>query len=214
MNNKFFKVALIIVLAVTSINANAQQAYDSGLYMTSTKFNNQPLNMWNYFTPDSLMVRYFSGRGEYKVISNANSNYVAILTSAPSASLKKAVVLNPEELREMFAAMPKLVFNATNETKMISNFNCRKIIATDVRSKKTYEVWTTKDVVLPNSAIPIYYQGIEGFPIQYISFREGIQELVTVLTVRNVTLHPGSYAVPPDFFRISYKDYKALIGLL
>jgi hypothetical protein len=212
MNNKFFKIVLGLAIAITSLKASAQTTYESGLYMTSTRVNNNPINMWNYFNQDYMLTRYFSGRSTFKTLTNAHWTLVAILLDVPTAEIKKVAILNPQELKELFSEMPRLTYAPTNETKMISGFNCRRIIATNVVTKRTYDVWTTKDVIMPEAATPVYYQGIDGFPIQYVAFRDGVENMVTVLTIRNVTIPPDTFTVPGDFQRITYNDYKMLSG--
>src|SRR6202000_3046371 len=105
--------------------------------------------------------------------------------------LKKAAVATPAEIEEILAQAPKLTFAPTTETKQISGFNCKKVIATDAKGTK-YDVWITNDVTLPASAQQPYYATIGGTPIQYTSFAQGQSTQVTVTSITDAKAPAGT----------------------
>ena len=121
------------------------------------------------------------GPATIKILSNAaKHDYLAVLVDVPVASMKKAAVATPDEIDQAKNALPKFTFAPTTETKQISGFNCKKVVATDTKDGKTYDVWVTKDIVVPASTSSDLYAGVGGVPIQYTSFQQGRNKASTI----------------------------------
>ena len=193
MNIKFFNVALGIVLIATTISASAQKAYTSGVVTISTSMQGNQVEAKNYFTPDSLSLSFTAGPATIKVLKDAKNTFFAVLVDVPVASIKKAAIYKPAEIEEQNASYPTLTFAPTTETKQISGFNCKKVVATDSKTSKTYDVWITNDVTLPASAMASYYATIGGVPIQYTSFSQGQSADVTVTSITDEKAPAGTF---------------------
>jgi hypothetical protein len=211
MNNKFLKVALGIVLTATAMSASAQKTYTQGLVTLSASAMGQAVEMKEYFTPDSVALTFNAGPAALKILSDAKNTFFAILVDVPVASIKKAAVLTPAEIEQQTAEIPKFTYAPAADTKVISGFNCKKVVATDTKTNKTYDVWVTNDVKLPEGTQK-YYAGISGVPIQYTSFAQGKESSVTVTAITDVKSPAGTFVISPDFERISYDDLKAMGG--
>jgi len=170
MKIKLFIVALGVALTATTISANAQKAYKQGLISLSGDMMGQATPMKEYFSPDSLALTFQAGPATIKILSNAAKTYFVVVVDVPVASMKKAAVATPDEIDQAKNALPKFTFAPTTETKQISGFNCKKVVATDTKDSKTYDVWVTNDITLPASTSSDLYAGVGGVPIQYTSF--------------------------------------------
>lgn len=212
MNVKLFNVALGIVLTATAISASAQKSYTTGVVTISTSMQGQPAVVKSYFTPDSLSFSFTAGPATIKILKDAKNTLMAILVDVPVASIKKAAIATPAEIEQMNAGVPKFTFAPTTETKQISGFNCKKVVATDTKTNKTYDVWITNDVTLPKSAFADYYAGAGGVPIQYTSFAQGQSTSVTVTSITDEKAPAGTFAISKDFDRISMDDLKSMGG--
>lgn len=120
--------------------------------------------------------------------------------------------MTPDEIEQSKNALPSFTFAPGTETKQISGFNCKKVIATDTKDKKTYEVWITSDITVPSTAIPPYYKEIGGFPVHYTIFQEGQTADVTVSGVSGQKAPAGTFAIASDFDKITMNDLKAMSG--
>jgi hypothetical protein len=212
MNIKFFNVALGVALTATAMSASAQKAYTSGTISMSGEAMGQAVDMKDYFTPDSSAIAFSSGPANIKILRNNKMSYLVVLVDVPVASIKKAAVANPDEIEQGKAAIPAFTYAPGTETKQISGFNCKKIVATDPKTSKSYDVWVTNDVTLPAGVASEFYPGIGGVPIQYTSFSQGQQSNVTVTSITDAKAPAGTFAISADFDKITMDELKALSG--
>jgi hypothetical protein len=137
---------------------------------------------------------------------------MAVIVDVAVASIKKAAIYSPAEIEEELAKMPVLTFTPGTETKVISGFNCKKVVAKDSKSGKTFDVWITNDVSAPSTAVQSYYANVGGFPVQYTSFRDGQSTEVTVKSLTEAKTPAGTFSIPADFDKITLDDLKAMSG--
>jgi len=208
MNIKFFNVALGIALAATTMSASAQKTYTTGAYTYSTEVMGQQADVKEYFSPDSSAAVITSGPATIKVLMNAKHDYLAVLVDVPVANMKKAGIATPAELEEGMAQLPSFTFTPTTETKTISGFSCTKVTAKDSKSGKSYDVWVTKDIVVPATAIPPYYSGAGGFPVQFTAFQQGQEQSITIATVTDEKAPAGTYGISKDFEKGTLADLR------
>ena len=207
MNIKVLGATLGIALTIgTLINANAQKVYKEGYASYDTELRGNPATVKSYFTPDSSASVITFGAGNVKILSDAKRDYFAIVLNIPVAGLKKAGVASAAEIEQAFAGLPSFTFTPTAETKVISGFNCKKVIAKEAKSGKSYDLWITNDISVPQSAIAPYYAAAGGFPIQYTSFQQGQEINITIKSVTEGKAPAGTYAIGSDFEKVSLED--------
>lgn len=209
MNRKFLNVALGIVLAATTYSASAQKTYTSGMVSFSTEMRGQAADVKQYFTPDSTAAVMTIGPANVKVLTDAKHTYLAVVLDVPIASMKKAGIATPAELEQGMAAFPSFTYTPTTETKQISGFNCKKVIAKDSKSGKNYDVWITNDIAVPTTAYQVYYSTIGGFPVQFTAFQQGQEVVITISSVSDQKAPAGTFAIGKDFEKGTLADLGA-----
>ena len=212
MKIKLFTAAVGIALTATAMSASAQKAYKEGVATLSMTAMGQAIEAKNYFRTDSTAVSFASGPANIKVLSDAKGNYMAILVDVAVASIKKAAIATPAEIEEQMSKMPVLTFAPSTETKVINGFNCKKVVATDAKANKSFDLWVTNDISLPESTATKYYAKAGGFPIQYMSYQNGQSSEIVVKSVVEQKVPAGTFGIPSDFDKISLDDLKALGG--
>jgi hypothetical protein len=212
MKNKLFTVAMGMALTATTISASAQKAYKEGVVIISTSMQGQPVEAKSYFRADSAKLSFSAGPANIGILTDAKGSYMAVLVDVAVASIKKAAIASPAEIEEAHAKMPVLTFTPGTETKVISGFNCKKVVAKDTKTGKSYDIWVTNDITLPSTGLSKYYANAGGFPIQYTSFQEGQTTEVTVKSVTEQKVPVGTFGIPADFDKITMDDLKALGG--
>jgi hypothetical protein len=212
MKNKLFTVALGMALTATAISASAQKAYKEGVIVISTTMQGQTVEPKTYFRADSAALLFSAGPANIKILTDAKGQSLAILVDVAVASMKKAAIASPAEVEEAMAKLPTFTFTPGTETKVISGFNCKKVVAKDTKSGKTYDVWITNDISIPSTGIAKYYATIGGFPVQYFNFQDTQSVEVTVKSVTEQKAPPGTFGIPSDFDKITMDDLKALSG--
>jgi hypothetical protein len=212
MKINILSAALSIALSATVISANAQKTYTEGTVTYKTNMHGQDVEVKEYFRPDSNAITYTVGPATIKILSDANQKSFAILLDVPQASIKKAAIMTPDEIEKAKNGLPSFTYAQGSETKQISGFNCKKVVATDTRDKKTYDVWITNDITVPFTAIPSYYKEIGGFPVQYTIFQQGQSSDVKVSSVTEQKAPAGTFGIASDFDKITMDDLKAMSG--
>ncbi|HTD98299.1 MAG TPA: hypothetical protein VK668_03400 [Mucilaginibacter sp.] len=206
MKMKFLSVALGIVLSATIMSASAQKSYTEGVVSYSTEMRGQQASVKNYFKSDSSASVITMGAAVIKILSDAKHTYLAVVLDVPVASIKKAGIATPSELEEGMAALPTFTYTPTTETKQISGFNCKKVVAKDSKSSKTYDIWITNDISVPQTAFPFYYGSIGGFPVQFTAFQQGQEISITISGVSGDKAPAGTYGISKDFDKGSLSD--------
>ncbi|MFI5139861.1 MAG: hypothetical protein ACHQIM_18710, partial [Sphingobacteriales bacterium] len=203
MNIKLLTVAMGIALTATSISANAQKAYTSGVVSYATEMMGQATDVKIYFTPDSTSEIRTFGPGSVKILSNAKHDFLAVVLDIPIANRQKVGIATPAELEGGADAYPSFTYTPTSETKQISGFNCKKVIAKNSKDGKTYDVWITNDITVPTTAYHFFYAAVGGFPVQYTDFVNGptglIETSITITSISDQGAPAGTYAYPKDF---------------
>ncbi|MFA6083018.1 DUF4412 domain-containing protein [Mucilaginibacter sp.] len=212
MNIKLFTVALGITLSAAAISASAQKAYTEGVATISMSAMGQSIEAKSYFRTDSSAVAFSSGPANIKILTDNKGTYMAVLVDVAVASIKKAAIASPAEIEEQLAQMPPLTFVPGTETKVINGFNCKKVVATDTKANKSYDIWVTNDVTLPVTNASKYYAKAGGFPIQYMTFQNGQPSEVTVKSIVEQKVPAGTFNIPGDFEKITMDDLKAMSG--
>ncbi|HAL80898.1 MAG TPA: hypothetical protein DCO83_00620 [Mucilaginibacter sp.] len=180
-----------------------------GLSLIPQKFADNLPMLKNTFTTDSTATVITFGPGTVKILNTAKHDYVAVVLDIPVAQLKKAGIATPAELEEGMAALPTFTYTPSAETKVISGFNCTKVVAKDNKSGKTYDIWITKDITVPATALPFYYAAIGGFPVQFTSFQQGQEISITITSISNDKAPAGTFAISKDFERGTLADLNA-----
>jgi hypothetical protein len=212
MKINILSAALGIALSAAGMSANAQKTYTEGTVTYKTNMRGQDVEVKEYFRPDSNAVTYTVGTATIKILSDANQKSFAILVDVPQASMKKAAIMTPDEIEQAKNGLPSFTYTPGSETKQISGFSCKKVVATNTKDKKTYDVWITNDITVPSSAIPPYYKEIGGFPVQYTTFQQGQSSDVKVSSVTEQKAPAGTFGIASDFDKITMDDLKAMSG--
>lgn len=215
MKIKFLSVALGIALSATVLSANAQKKYTEGLVTIKTSANGQTVEMKQYFRSDSIATLFAAGPANLKLLTDVNYKFFAVVADVAAFNVKKAAIYTPEEIAQVLSSFPTLTFAPSTETKQISGFNCKKVVATDAKTHKVYDIWITNDISLPSAVIDRYYATIGGVPIQYTSFQMGPDGALTtaeytVTGVSDQKAPAGTFSIAPDFDKISKNTMEAM----
>jgi hypothetical protein len=217
MKPKFLSVAVGIALSATVLSANAQKKYQAGLVSIKTSAGGQAIEMKQYFRSDSIATTFSAGPATIKLLADANYKFFAVVAEVAAFKVKKAAIYTPDEIDQALSVAPAFTFVPSTEKKQISGFNCKKVVATDTKTQKTYDIWITNDISLPTAVIEKCYATIGGVPIQYISFQKGPDGTLsiadnTVIGVSDQKAPAGTFGIAPDFDKISKAELDAMAG--
>ena len=215
MKIKFLSVAAGIALSATVLSANAQKSYTEGLVTLKTSAGGQDIELKEYFRSDSVATIFSAGPANIKLLADANYKFFAVVADVPGTTIKKAAIYTQAEIDQVLSIFPTFTFAPSTETKQISGFNCKKVVATDTKTQKTYDIWITNDISLPADVIDKYYASIGGVPIKYTSFQTGPDGALsiaeyTISGVSDQKAPAGTFGIAPDFDKISKDQLDAM----
>jgi len=215
MKTKFLNVAFGIALSATILSASAQKSYTEGLVTMKTSTRGQDIELKEYFRSDSSATIFSAGPANIKLLADANYKFYAVVAEVSAYKIKKAAIYTPAEINQVVSSFPAFTFAPSTETKQIAGFNCKKVVAADAKTQKTYDIWITNDISLPAAVIDKYYASIGGVPIQYPSFQQGpdgtlVINEYTITGVSDQKAPAGTFGIAPDFDKISKDQLDAM----
>ena len=205
-------VALGLALTATALCAKAQKSYTEGVISYAISVNGQNVPSTTYFKGDSSAVSFNRGPASIKVITTGAGDYLAVLVDVPVASMKKAAIATPGELEEAMDKLPSYTIAPSADTLTISGFHCKKFVATDSKTNKSYDLWTTTDITLPPNNLTALFKGATGTPIKFTSIQMGTEQLVTLKSIADVKVPAGTFSISADYDKISLTDLQAMGG--
>ncbi|MGZ3751985.1 MAG: hypothetical protein ACXVIY_09000, partial [Mucilaginibacter sp.] len=143
MKIKFLSVACGMALSATILSASAQKNYTEGLVTAKASAGGQAVEIKEYFRSDSTAAMFSAGPANIKLLADANYKFFAVIAEVPAFKIKKAAIYSQGEIDQVLSSFPKLKFTPSTETKQISGFNCKKVVATDTKTQKAYDIWIT-----------------------------------------------------------------------
>lgn len=212
MKIKLLSFVAGVVLSGTALTASAQKAYTEGMMTLNQDFGGMSFPVKSYFTPDSTTASFQQGPATIKILANTKATYFAVLVDVPVAQKKFAGVATPDDIEQQKAMFPTYTFTPTTETKQISGFNCKKVIAKDTKSGNSTDIWVTNDITVPTGVVPSFLANAGGFPIQYQTSLQGRTATVTIQSVVAQKAPAGTFGIPADYDKMSLGELKAMAG--
>jgi hypothetical protein len=206
-------IALAVVFsAATTFAAKAQKAYTEGEIDYTAVANGQTVTLQTFFKGDSTVTVQHRGPATISILYNDKAPFMGVLIDVPVAGMKKAAIATPADLEGMADQLPDFAFTTTTETQKIGDYNCKKVIAKDNKSGKSFDIWITTDIGVPVNINTKAFASLGGVPVKFTSLFMGIVTEVTLNTIKTDPVKPGTFAVPADFDKITFDELKALSG--
>ena len=210
MKIKLLSIAFGIALSSTVFTASAQKAYTEGVITMNQDFGGMNIPVKTYFTADSAIASFSQGPANIKILENNKQTFFAVLVDVPVAQKKFAGLASPDDIDQQKAQFPTYTFTPTTETKQISGFNCKKVVAKDNKSGQTMDIWVTNDFTVPAGIVPSFLANAGGFPIQYKSTMQGRTSTVTVTSIESQKVPKGTFGISNDYQKMSLSDLQSM----
>jgi hypothetical protein len=101
---------------------------------------------------------------------------------------------------------------ASTETKSIAGFNVLKHEVNEKKSNQNFEAWFTKDVEVTQNALSRFFDKNFGFPVEFVSFMNGLSVKAIVKEIKAGTVPAGSFSASKDFEEISMDQLMQMQG--
>ncbi len=199
-----------LILIGTAILAKAQKTISQGMITYSMEYiltpqqranidvSNLPKESTVEFNGNISRTRMAFGPSLLNIYKNGDSNTGLILINIPILQKQFAGKMSKEYLEKQSGGFKYTDFKSTGIKETIAGYNAEKYNYKD-DSGSTYEIWSTKDVMLPSVAIPAELNTIGGTPVKYVIYQDGIKTQLTVKSIKTQKVGPFSMEVPAGY---------------
>ena len=80
------------------------------------------------------------------------------------------------------------------------------------KSNQNFEAWFTKDVEVTQNALSRFFDKNFGFPVEFVSFMNGLSVKAIVKEIKAGTVPAGSFSASKDFEEISMDQLMQMQG--
>lgn len=214
-----------LLLTASFFVANAQKKIAEGTITYAIEYNlPADKQAMAAMLPQEYKVSFNGSSSKFKmemgmfstlVIYNGSTHETLSLTEVPIQNKKIAVKMNKEQtekMAEMQGTLKDLEISATEETKVINGFNCKKYVCTDKDSGAKMDVWATNDIELPLNSITYNFKELKAVPIQFSSDARGMKSKITVKSISEDKVGDILMETPKEFETMSFEDLMKQMG--
>jgi len=174
--------------------------------------SNFPTEIKVYFKGDSSSLKTESAMYSSTNIFNFNKEYERLLLNVPMMGKKFSVIFSPADQEKVAANMPELTIKPGTETKIIAGYTVQKHEVNEKKSNQNCEAWFTKEVeIIPNS-LSRFYGKQYGFPVEFISFMNGLSVKAVVKEIATGPVPVGSFSATNDYEEITLDQLMQMQG--
>ncbi|MES2798627.1 MAG: hypothetical protein V4638_01305 [Bacteroidota bacterium] len=187
------KIILSTILVLTAtFGAKAQLTEGHISYKIEMTADNPEMAMAVGMMQGSTLDTYVSGdktRTEMKMGTMMTTSTVTDMKTNKGLMLMSGMMGNqamPMDLEELNkdaeANMPKFEITKTDETKEILGYTCTRIILT-MEEGLELNYYVTDKISVNTSGQKMYFEGIEGFPLQFELNNQGLKMVMTTTAI-------------------------------
>ena len=175
--------------------------------------SNFPTELKVYFKGDSSSLKTESPMYSSTNITNINKEYERLLLDIPMMNKKFSVIFTPADQDKMAANLPDLVLTAGTETKTVAGYNATKYDVTEKKSNQNSTAWFTKDIdVTTQNPLTRFYNKSYGFPVEFISYMNGLSVKATLKEIKAEAIPTGSFSASKDYEEITLDQLMQMQG--
>ena len=175
--------------------------------------SNFPTELKVYFKGDSSSLKTESPMYSSTNITNINKEYERLLLDIPMMNKKFSVIFSPADQDKMAANLPDLVLTAGTETKTVAGYNATKYDVIEKKRNQNSTAWFTKDIdVTTQNPLTRFYNKSYGFPVEFISYMNGLSVKATLKEIKAETIPTGSFSASKDYEEITLDQLMQMQG--
>ncbi len=211
---KFYKIIIFAVFVFCAFSTYAQKNLNEGMlvYNISVETGSSKPKIADAFDGATITVylkdnisrtEMVSGLGSEATIHNATTGSSVILKEYSNQKLMTTLTAeNWEEINKKFEG---ITFENTNETAVISGYNCHKAIA-KLKNGSTFTVYYTTEIKLANKNYDYQFKNLPGLPVQYEQQSDKLNIKLTLSKITFDNIAASKFEVPKSGYRIQTYD--------
>lgn len=170
-----------------------------------------PSEVTVYFKGDSSSSLNKTPMATTNFIMNPKTEFQRLLLDIPMMNRKLSVKFTPDDMETMKESFPELSFVPGTETKTISGYAGQKYTVSEKKSGKNSEAYFTKDVEIPSNSFTQYFDKSYGFPLQFITYQQGMTLKATVKQIKEEKVPAGSFSASKDYEEITFSQLQQMM---
>jgi hypothetical protein len=143
--------------------------------------------------------------GSQIVISDSDTGESSILMDMMGQ--KFAISISKAEAEAAAEEMGKPIIAYSSGSKEIAGYNCQK--ANITLDEDVIEIWYTKDI---KGAVHTEFKELDGFPMQYITFNQGMKLEITATEVTKASQVDSLFKVPEGYTTMTMTEFSQMMG--
>jgi GLPGLI family protein len=214
---------LALLLLSTAVLAQAQKAINEGTVnyavvyeltpeqKTSMDASVLPTETALEFNGDLSSIKMDLGAAMVNVISDANTKKALLLIDVPMAQKQFATKMSAEDVAKQKGNTKYANFKATGEKQTIAGYKAEKYTYNDDKGANL-ELWLTKDIKLAKGAVHEEFAALNGTPLIFTLFGNGIKSIYTLKSIKENKVGPFSMDVPKGYEEKTMAEMEAMQG--
>lgn len=213
---------LTAVIVSTAIFAHAQKKINEGALTFGLEYKLTPeQEPYASMIPKEAKVQFNGnlskvelqqGPATITVLSDIVNFNSLVLIDVPVAQIQYAVKGTKADYDKEKEKGPKFSdFKATGEKQVIATYNAEKYTYKDEKGEN-YELWATKDIVLPTGLLGEEFKAVPATPVKFTSVKNGLKSTSTLKSISEAKTGPFTLDVPKGYELKTQEELQQLQG--
>lgn len=138
-----------------------------------------------------------------------------LVTFIEAMGQKFKIVMDAEEVAETKAEAPKPEIEKTGDTKEIAGYKCKMatvLMTLENGQEIETDVYYTEDLYSPAMDFNNEFEGIEGFPFEYMMDMGQMKMKFTVTSVKKGGVKDSDFELPEDYKQVTQEELQNMFG--
>lgn len=214
---------LVLLLLSTAALAQAQKSINEGTinYGVAYELTPEQKNAMDVsalptenaldFNGNLASMKMDLGAALINIISDATNKTALVLIDVPMAQKQFATKMSAEEVAKQKGDTKYSNFKATGEKKTIAGYQAEKYTYNDDKGGNL-ELWLTKDVKLAKGAEYEEFAALNGTPLVFTLYGNGIKSTYTLKGIKEQKVGPFSMEIPKGYEEKTMAEMSAMQG--
>lgn len=163
------------------------------------------------FNGNLASIKMDLGAALVHVISDASTKTALLLIDVPMAQKQFATRMSAEDVAKQRGDTKYSNFKATGEKKTIAGYNAERYTYNDDKGANL-ELWLTKDVKLAKGAEYEEFAALNGTPLVFTLFANGLKSVYTLKSIKENKVGPFSMEIPKGYEEKTMAEMAAMQG--
>ncbi|PID93509.1 MAG: hypothetical protein CSA95_07495 [Bacteroidetes bacterium] len=144
-----------------------------------------------------------------------NAKERSMITFMEAMGKKFKIIMDAEMIREKKEEAPKPVIEKTGDTKEIAGYKCKMATVSmtlETGQEIETDVYYTDEIYSPAMDFNNEFEGIEGFPFEYIMDMGQMKMKFSVMKVKKGNVKKSDFILSDEYQEVTEEELKSMFG--